>query len=230
VIAVGSLIALMLGLAVAYPLIVSDFPSMSKLDISVDVAYFFIQPLNSPSNLTGLSCINSTVDVTYSGGLPGGRLKADGLVVSYLLVLNVTNNSNESVRMSNLQAIIGSNISVGSGGSVSAANPLIVDSRQTSGFYYGFWSPNSYRLIGLSGVAGIHETSYAAMNATMIYLYANAEGQVADTNSGQVAGGYGFKQVQLQTLSGGYLYNTLLNENQILLFYNGLDMSIGTRD
>ncbi len=226
----GSLIALILGISVAYPLFISDFPPISKVDLTVDIAYFFVQPINSTSNLTGLAWNNSTVDVEYSGGLPRGRLKADGLVVSYLLVLNVTNNSNKSARIKNFQTIIGPSISLGSDRSVFAENPIITDSRQISIYDNDFWSPHSYRLIGLSGVAGVHETPYATLNNSATFLYATAEGRIENTGSGQFADDYSFKQVQLQAVGDGFLYNTLLSENQILLFYSGLDVSIATRD
>src|SRR5665648_446329 len=97
----GCLVALVLGLAVAYPLFVSSFPSLSKLNLSVDVSYAFVQPIGSNSNLTGLWWNESVVEVNYNGGVPGGTIKADGLVVSYLIVLNVTNNSNEAARIRN---------------------------------------------------------------------------------------------------------------------------------
>jgi hypothetical protein len=226
----GSLVALILGLSVAYPLFVSDFPTLSKVDLTVDIAYFFIQPLKAESNLTGLAWNNSTVDVTYSGGVPGGRLKADGLLVTYLLVLNVTNNSDESARVRDFRTIMGPSISVGSSGSVTAINPIITDSKQFSIYDNNFWNPHSYRLIGLSGVAGVHEAPYATLNSSTTFLYATAEGQIENSGSGQFADDYSFKQVQLQTVGDGYLYNTLLKENQILLFYNGLDVSIATRD
>jgi hypothetical protein len=228
----GSLIALVLGLAVAYPLFTSSFPSFSKLDLKVDVGYVYIQPLNANSEPTGLWWNNSVVDVSYSGGLPGGATKADGLVVSYLIVLNVTNNSNEPARIRNFKVIVGPQISVGEGGSVLAGNPLLTDSR-----HYTFlsindneiWDAHSSRLIGLSAVTGVHEGPFDSLNGSSIYLYGSAEGQVAYGNPGQDAVGYSLKQVSLQSLGNAYLYNTLITENQILLFYSGLTMSIATR-
>ena len=114
----GCLIALVLGIAVAYPLFVSSFPSLSKLELSVDVGYALIQPIGFNSNLTGLWWNENVVDVNYSGGLPGGTVKADGIVVSYLVVLNVTNNSDEATRITNFDVIVGPQISVGDGGSL----------------------------------------------------------------------------------------------------------------
>jgi hypothetical protein len=227
---IGSLAALLLGLAVAYPLLVSNLPSLSKADFGVDVAYVYIAPLKSDSNLTGLYWNNSVVEIQHNGGLPSGALEADGLVVSYFVVLNITNYSDDSARIKNFDIMIGPQISGGSGG-VIAENPVLSDSRHLT--YYPewdeVWSPHSSRLIGLSGVTGVHEIPYASLNSSLVYLYGSAEGQVAYTNGGQSAVSYSLKQVQLQTVGNGYLYNTLINENQILLFYEGLDVSIGTR-
>jgi hypothetical protein len=109
-------------------------------------------------------------------------------------------------------------------------NPIITDSRQFSIYDNNFWSPHSYRLIGLSGMAGVHEPPYATLNNSATSLYTTIEGQIENTGSSQFADDYSFKQVQLQTIGNGYLYNTLLSENQILLFYSGLDVSVATRD
>jgi len=230
-IVVGSLAALFLGLVVAYPLLVSNLPSFSKADFGVDVAYAYIEPLKSDSNLTGLYWNNSVVEIQGSGGLPSGAFQADGLVVSYFVVLNITNYSDDSARIKNFDIAVGPQISAGSDGRVSEENPVLTDSRYLT-YYPGWdevWNPHSSRLIGLSGITGVHEIPYLSLGGTLIYLYGSAEGQVAYTNGGQSTYGYSLKQVQLQSVGNGYLYNILINENQILLFYQGLDVSIGTR-
>ena len=120
----GSLTALILGVAVAYPLIVSDFPSLSKVDLSVDVAYAYVEPVESNSNLTGLWWNNSVVEIDR-----GGASQANGLVFSYLVVLNVTNLSNESALIRSFDVAVGPEISVGDSGSLIAYNPIVTDSR-----------------------------------------------------------------------------------------------------
>lgn len=227
----GSLAALFLGLVVAYPLLPSNLPSLSKADFGVDVAYAYIAPLKSDSNLTGLFWNNSVVDIQHNGGLPSGALESDGLAVSYFVVLNITNYSDDSARIKNFDIAVGPQISAGSDGGIIAQNLVLTDSRYLT-YYPGWdevWSPHSSRLIGLSGVTGVHEIPYASLNSSLVYLYGSAEGQVASANGGRSAVSYSLKQVQLQTVGNGYLYNALINENQILLFYQGLDVSIGTR-
>ena len=230
IVVVGSLVALCLGLAVAYPLLVLDMPSLSKADFGVDVAYVYIEPLNSDSNLTGLYWNNSVVQIQYDGDSSSGAVEADGLVVSYFVVLNITNYSNDSARIKNFDIAVGPRISAGNDGGVFMENPVLVDSRYLT-YYPGWdevWNPHSSRLVGLSGVAGVHETPRESLNG-LVYLYGRAEGQAAYTNGGQLTDRYNLKQVRLQMVGNGYLYNTLTNENQILLFYHGLDVSIGTR-
>src|SRR3989337_322203 len=102
IILAGSLTALVLGIAVAYPLLVSDFPSLSKVDLSVDVAYAYVEPVESNSNLTGLWWNNSVVEINH-----GGAVQANGLVFSYLVVLNVTNLSNESALIRSFDVMVG---------------------------------------------------------------------------------------------------------------------------
>ena len=228
---VSSLAALFLGFVVAYPLLISNLPSLSKVDFGVDVAYTYIEPLKTDSNLTGLYWNNSVVETQYSGGLLSGAVEADGLVVSYFVVLNITNYSDDSASIKNFDIAIGPQISAGSDGGIIAQNLVLTDSRYLT-YYPGWdevWSPHSSRLIGLSGVTGVHEIPYASLNSGLVYLYGSAEGQVASSNGGQSAESYSLKQVQLQSVGNGFVYNTLINENQILLFYQGLDVSIGTR-
>ena len=203
----GSLIALFLGLAVAYPLFTSSFPSFAKLDLNVDVDYAYIQPMNGSSNLTGLVWNNSVVETNYGGGLIGGATQADGLVVSYLVVMNVTNNSDQEARIRNFVVILGPYISAGEDGSLSVVNPLLTDSRHYSYLWIGdneVWGAHSSKLIGLSGVTGVRDAPYASLNnSRSIFVYGSAEGQVANSNSAQQATSYSLKQVSMKSAGNG---------------------------
>jgi len=214
IIVAGSLAALVLGVAVAYPLLVSDFPSLSKVDLSVDVAYAYVEPIESTSNFTGLRW-NSRVN---------------GLVFSYMAVLNVTNLSNESARIRSFEIVVGPEISVGDSGDVAARNPIVADSRHYVSLTLEneVWDPQTSRLIHLSGVIGAPNFAYPSLNGT-VYLYGSAEGEVAYGNPGGYGKAYSLKQAQFQRVENSYLYNTLTNENQILLFYNHLEVFVATR-
>lgn len=218
IIGAASLMAVVIGVLVSYPLIVSDLPNLSRINLEVETVYVYIEPIDS--NVTGLFFNNSIVDVDYSGSLPGGTMKADGLVVSYLTVLNITNNSDDSVRIDNFDFILGP----------SDHNLIISDVRQ---FTYlaqdsEIWTPHSSRYIGLSGITGVHEVPFSTLNG-LVPVSSHVEGKLANANAGGLAVGSGIKQLQFEHTKTGYLYNDLLNKNQVLLFYGGLGVSIATR-
>ena len=227
IIIVGSIIVLLVGIAVVYPMLFFDSNSFSKTDLMVDILYAYISPLNSHSNETGLWWNNSVVDM----GSASDGIRADGTVVSYLFVLNVTNNFNKLVQMKGFEVKLGPQITVNADGSIFANNPLVSDSRHFSFITAetdDIWSPQSSKLIGLSGVIGVHEAPFSSLNSTT-FIYSYVEGQIALSGNGQMNSNYSLKQVQFQTVGDAYLYNNLLNENQILLFYQGLEVNVATR-
>jgi hypothetical protein len=87
---------------------------------------------------------------------------ADGQIVSYPIVLNITNYSNKSVRVRDFGTIVGSQITRDncSNSIAFAGNPAITDSRDLADIEGGteIWSLQSSKLIALSGVVEIHET------------------------------------------------------------------------
>ncbi|HLC01161.1 MAG TPA: hypothetical protein VJL33_07580 [Candidatus Bathyarchaeia archaeon] len=229
IIVAGSLTALILGIAIAYPLIVSGFPSLSKVDLKVDVVYAYIEPINSNSTSTGLGWNNSVVEIDYLDSF-GGAVQADGLVVSYLVVLNVTNLSDEAVRVRSFDAKIGYQPTAIENRTSSVTWSIVADSRHYT-YLAGedeVWTPHSSRLISLSGVTGVHGVPYAHLNSD-VHLYGSVEGQVAYGNPGSYGKADALRQVQFQLVGNGYLYNDLLNEKQILLFYQGLEVFVATR-
>jgi hypothetical protein len=213
-----SLTALVLGLAVAYPLIVSDFPSLSKVDIGVEVLYAYIStPISNP-NIIGL-WRNASI----------GR-EANNLVFSYLVVLNVTNYSNESARVSTFATVVGPEVSSQGSLSVHAVNSIIYDFREDSHYigYNDVWNPHSSRLVGLTGLNGRPDTFYNALSSA-VYLYGGVSGKVAYSNS-QTTAASDLRQVQLQAVDGGYLYNVLVDDNHMLQLSNsGLEVDVVPR-
>ena len=169
--------ALVLGLALAYPLLVSDFPATRKVDLGVDVVYaYFGRPYLDP-NITGL-WRNYTLQNEVVG-INGVRYGFDFNVVSYLIVLNVTNLSNDEAGITSFQLIVGPQISVGTGGNVQAGNAVVNDYRNVE-YYPGWgniWSAKTSRLIFLSGVIGVHDISYSSLNSS-IDMFARVDGQV----------------------------------------------------
>jgi hypothetical protein len=159
----------------------------------------------------------------------GSRWGFDVNVVSYLLVLNVTNHSNDEAYITSFQLIVGPQISTGEGGSVQTGNAFVNDYRNVE--YYPGWGnirgANTSRLIFLSGVIGVHDISYISLNSS-IDLFARVDGQAWGGEKAQFVG-YDLKQVKIDPFGGTYLYNNLIKGNQTLIFYNGFDVSVGTR-
>jgi hypothetical protein len=218
---------LVLGLVLAYPLLVMNMPVTKKADLGVDVVYaYFGSPYLDP-NVSGLwrnySIPQEIVDVG------GNRWGLDVNVVSYFLVLNITNNSNQPAYITNFDTIVGPSISADPNGIISAPNAILTDYRHVD--YYPGWdqilSANASRLIYLSGIVGVHDLSYSALNSTGIWIHAQVEGHSYEENVQPF--GVDYKRIPLQTFGKAHLYNNLIGENQTLIFYNELDVSVGTR-
>jgi len=234
-------IALMLGLAAASPILVPNFALTTKVQIEVDIiyAYFGVQEFNR--NVTGL-WRNQSNPLEYTLH-----------IVSYFIVLNVTNRSNKlaligefevsaapEILVHNGTEMIGSEklaeqITVSpisdEGFGVAKENPILTDLRDLSRFYPGwsqYWPSNTSRLIGFTGMVEVPNIPYAALENGTIYLFGEAIGQ--PYGGGSLSRGFSLKYVQLQVLEKEFLYNTALSENQLLrIDSNGIDVYIETR-
>lgn len=233
----GSVIALTLGLATASPILILNLALTTKVQIEVDVVYAYFGIQNFTSNITGLWRNHSSF------------WENDLHIISYLFVLNVTNPTDKLLMLGEFTAaaapeievcngthFLGSkkptrNSSSCSGFSVRITNRIVSAFRDLSRYYPGwsqYWSPNTSRLIALSGIIENPNTAaYEALQSGTIFLFGRVEGKIL---GGGWANGYSLKHVQLQKIGNEYLYNTLLNENQILrLSQDGIDVFIETR-
>lgn len=233
----GSVIALTLGLATASPILILNLALTTKVQIEVDVVYAYFGIQNFTSNITGLWRNHSSF------------WENDLHIISYLFVLNVTNPTDKLLMLGEFTAaaapeievcngthLLGSkkptrNSSSCSGFSVRITNRIVSAFRDLSRYYPGwsqYWSPNTSRLIALSGIIENPNTAaYEALQSGTIFLFGRVEGKIL---GGGWANGYSLKHVQLQKIGNEYLYNTLLNENQILrLSQDGIDVFIETR-
>lgn len=242
----GSILALMLGLAVASPILVRNLELGGTVKIKVDVvyAYFVIQDFNR--NITGLW--RNLTD----------PFESEFHVISYLIVLNVTNHSDglatigefqvsaaeeilvrngtntigseELARASNQSATRnGQPIPLGFG--VEMKNTIVMDYRDLSEYYPGwsqYWSPNSSRLIALSGMRSIPTIDYGALTNGTIYLYGEAKGQ--PFGGGSKSSAFSLELVHLQRAGKEYLFNSLLSKDQLLqVESNGIDAHVEAR-
>jgi hypothetical protein len=223
----GCLTALVLGLALAYPLLVMNMPATKKADLDVDVVYAYFGSPYLDANVSGLwRNYSIPQEVINVGGTPYGL---DVNVVAYFIVLNITNHSNQPAYITNFDTIVGPSISVEPNGIINAPNPILSDSRHVD-YYPGWdniWSANASRLIYLSGIVGVHDLVYSSLNSTGIWIHAQVEGHSYEENVQPF--GVDYKRIPLQTFGQAHLYNNLVGENQTLIFYNELDVSIGTR-
>jgi len=219
----GSVIALTLGLSAASPLLVPNLALTTKVQIEVDIEYAYFGIQNFASSITGLWRNYSSL------------WENDLHIISYLFVLNVTNPTDNPLILGEFTASAAPQIQVTQypKGEVSIAQTNTIASafRDLSRYYPGwsqYWQPNTSRLIALSGtIENSNTAAYDALQTGTIYLFGRVEGKIYE---GGWADGYILKHIQLQKIGNEHLYNTLLNENQILrLSQDGIDAFIETR-
>jgi hypothetical protein len=228
IIVAGCLTALVLGLTLAYSFLVINMPVTKKESLSVDVVYAYFGTPYLDANISGLwRNYNIPQEIVDAGG---NRWRLDVNVVSYFIVLNITNYSNQAAYITNFDTIAGPSISVGPNGIISAPNPILSDYRHVD-YYPGWdniWSANASRLIYLSGIVGVHDLVYSALNSTGIWIYEQVKGRSYGEEN-VYPFGVDYKQIPLQSFGQAHLYNNLVGENQTLIFYSELDVSVGTR-
>jgi len=219
----GSVIALSLGLATASPILIPNLALTTHVPIEIDIVYVYFGVQNFSSSITGLWRNYSKV------------WEEDLHIISYLFVLNVTNPTNKLLMLGEFTASAAPQIQVTQypKGELSIAQTDTIASafRDLSRYYPGwsqYWQPNATRLIALSGtIENPNIGAYNALQTGTIYLFGRVEGEIYE---GGWANGYSLKRIQLQKIGNEYLYNTLLNENQILrLSQDGIDVIIETR-
>jgi hypothetical protein len=220
----GSIIALTLGLAAASPILVPNLALTEKVQIEVDVVYAYIGVQNFTQDMTGLWRNSSSI------------YEYDLHMVSYFIVLNITNLSNKIALIREFEASAAQETTVeqlpNEGTRVSQTNPIVGNYRDVSGYYPGwsqYWSPNSSRLVAFSGIVELSNAgAYNALRTGAIFLFGKAEAK--PLGGGQQSSAYSLKHVQLQTIGKEYLYNAVLSENQMWrMDTNGIDVFIETR-
>jgi hypothetical protein len=233
-IAAGCLIALALGLALAYPLLIVNKPVTTKADLAVNVVYAYFGASNFNPNITGLYINYTNLQQHYAtentNGMISGNAVYDTDIVSYFIVLNVTNLSSKETYINSIETLVGPSVSASTNGTgfvVGATNPLLSDTKVVSGYagWNNIWEPNISRLIYLSGIIGSLNTSYSLIQ-NHIWAYVQINGHIYDSANTPVNGVY-YEQLPLQTFGQEHLYNNLVGENQTLIFLNEFDVSVG---
>jgi hypothetical protein len=222
--AVVGVVALLLGLAIAYPLYTSNVETTPKypngrayLGLDVVYAYFSTQPVSQ--NITGL---------WHNSNDPASQYYTAG---SFFLVLNITNRSNVTVVVSKL--------SVSGAQQMSIMNTPNEFSQTISGFFFEYqqtyseqvnmgagddvtWQPYESRLIGLSGVNEISDLPL--LQTGTFYLGGTVQGTVI---GGLPSIGGDAKLVHMENFGSEYLYNDLVKGNETLRVYpTSLDVQV----
>jgi hypothetical protein len=217
---VGSILALTLGLVVSLPILFSNLALVTRVKIEVDVVYAYFGVQNFNQNVTGLW--RNATDLS------------EQQLISYFIVLNVTNHSNTIALMDSFEVSAAPEIYVhnvtDSGFGVSQTNPIVDDFRDVSPYYPGwdnYWSSNKSKLIGLSGIVEVSDPAYLALTSGRFYLFGKVNGH--PFGGGTQSAAYSLKYVQAQTIGREFLYNSVLSENQIWRTGYGLDVFVDTR-
>jgi len=222
--AVVGIAALLLGLAIAYPLFTSNverppqYPNgRAYLGLDVVYAYFSTQPVGQ--SITGLYRNGSDPASVY------------GTTGSFFVVLNITNYSNASFVVSKL--------------SVSAAQQMAITNTPSEfgqSITYPFfeyhqtynqeqnlsksddltWKPYESRLIALSGINQF--SNRTLLQTGTFYIGGSVEGNVVN---GLPSIGGGAKLIHAESFGNEYLYNDLVSGNETLRVYpSSIDVQI----
>jgi hypothetical protein len=221
---VVGIVALLLGLAIAYPLYTSNVQTPPKylnrrayLGLDVVYAYFSTQPVSQ--NIAGLWRNSSDPASGYTRG-------------SFFVVLNVTNYSNVSVVVSKLSVIGAQQMSIINTPdefSESVTGDIFFEYHRTYSEQVNVgagddvtWQPSESRLIGLSGVNQI--SNRTLLQTGTFYLGGTVVGTSID---GPPSESGGAKLVHMENFGSEFLYNDLVQGNETLRVYpTSLDVQV----
>ncbi len=219
--------ALLLGLILASPLLITNLPLAKKESLVVDVVYVYFGAPYSNQNISGLwRDYNVQQEIVE---IEGTNVGLDLNIVPYFVVINITNISNQPIHVTNFEAFVGSSVSIGTRIS-GVLNPILSEYRKVEYLpgWDNLWNPNVSRLIFFSGIEGIHDLAYSLLREENVEINVLVEGKPFGEEN-VLHFGEDYKQISLYSYDQDFLYNKLLEENQTLIFYNGLDVSVGTR-
>jgi hypothetical protein len=222
----GSAVALILGFSIAAPILLAYYRPSTSVQIKVDLVYAYLGVQQFNQNVTGL-WINSS-----------DKMQAPLSIISFFIVLNVTNQSNKTAYLTGFQVVVGPNVflfnvteypSGRNSTGISAENPVVwwyLGENRVG--WYPVWEPRQSRLIAVTGSVGTRGTdSISALANEYMYLYGSAAARPYEGGIGSYA--YSFKYVRLQAFGTEFLYNSVLSNNQRWsLDHNGIDVSIVT--
>jgi hypothetical protein len=212
----GGLLALLLGLAFSIPLLISNLRPVTSIELITDVKYAYFSDQAFSQNISGL-WRNASNPQEHEQHL-----------ISYIIVLNITNHSDKLAYVDEFEAAAGPVI-IAVNHTVQMDNAVVYDVRTIKWFpgWDQYWQRNQSRLIALTGMVDVYETAYQSLTNGTMFLYGSV--MARPYGEGTYSTGFGVKQVQLQEYGREFLYNALISEDQILLINNGFDVSVQSR-
>lgn len=212
----GGVLALLLGLAFSIPLLISNLRPATSIELIADVKYAYFSDQTFSQNISGLWRNASN------------PLEHEQHLISYIIVLNITNHSDRLAYVEELEVAAGPMITI-ENGAPQMQNPVVFDVRTIRWFpgWDQYWQPDQSRLVGLTGIVHVYEIVYRSLASGTFYLYGRVEAR--PYGEGTYSAGFGVKQVQLQAYGKEFLYNALISENQMLQINYGFDVSVQSR-
>jgi hypothetical protein len=213
----GGVLALLLGLVFSIPLLVSNLRPATKLELITDVKYAYFSFPTFGQNISGL---------WRNASNPQQPIQQ---LISYIIVLNITNLSDKTAFVDELEAVAAPTIIVANQ-TTQIDNAVVYDVRPRGLWSPGwnqYWEPNQSRLVALTGMVDLFPSIYQSLTNGRLFLYGSVMAKPYGEET--YSTGFGVKQVQLQAYGREFLYNDLISEDQILLINNGFDVSVQSR-
>jgi len=208
------ILALLVGLAFSIPLLASSLKPRTTIELIVDVKYAYFEDQTFNQNISGL-WRNASNPLSFLQHL-----------VSYIIILNVTNHSDKVANVDEFEVVAAPEI-LTRNGTVTGIFDAVVDDVRTIQYYPGwdqYWMPDQSRLVALTGTVGAFQTIFNSLINGTIYLYGRVRAMAY--GSGMYSQGFGLRLVHLQQYGRDFLYNALISGNQLLQISNGFDVSI----
>ena len=186
---VFSALALVAGLSVGIVPFYREFSLLKAYSIEVDVVYAYFRTYGVSGNVSGLRNED---------------------LVSYIIVLNITNPTSEIIRIKDL-TISFAEFAFGDGNFVQMSNTIVRYVRNFAEYYMDhYWYPNSSRLVAFAATEEISEMGLAALKLGKGYFCIELEGRTQ--GDAHVRSGFVIKEVTLEIINDyEYVYLSLIH-------------------
>jgi hypothetical protein len=195
--------ALISGLIIGLVPFYGEFSVLKSYPMEVDVVYAYFKTFSVSENITGLRNED---------------------FVAYVIVLNITNPTSETIRIKYLGIHLAETASK-FGQGVQMTNTVVNYERDFSeGFMDYYWFPNFSRLVAFGATSEVSNLGMAVLEEGKGYFYVYLDGR---TQGNAYAGGSVIKKVTLEIINDDeFVYNTVFKKNERFHFRND-ELGIG---